>query len=105
MKMVATRIVHSGLVARIGDAIVIGKCFSAKKAHVQDAPTKADFANNNACWFVDSGSTNRKSLPTKSGRKYDQMTKGNQMVAPHMQLQSNTGATALSRTDAFFSTP
>jgi hypothetical protein len=48
MNTQAIKIVHNGLVARIGDAIVIGSDFKAKKANVHDAPTRADLANKNA---------------------------------------------------------
>ena len=46
---VAMSIVHNGLLARIGAAIDIGRCLSAKEAKIHEVPAMIALRNNWPC--------------------------------------------------------
>jgi hypothetical protein len=59
-KKTAIVMVQSGLLARIGAAIDIGRCLRANDAKIQELPAISDFRNNRMCPVPDSDSTRRK---------------------------------------------
>ena len=101
MKTVAIEIVHSGLLARIGAAIDIGKCLRAKDAKIHELPAMIAFENNCPCAVHDSAATLRVSNGIESIDVRDKITNGSQINADVITLKNSTGGTAFSRTDTF----
>ena len=102
MKATAIRMVQNGLLARIGAAIDIGRCFSANVARIQELPAITDFANNSPWSNQLMGSTTSPSNGTQSRATCDRIKSGDQSRAEVRTLKNSTGGTALSRTAAFF---
>ena len=98
MKTNANAMVHNGLVARIGAAIEMGKCFSAKNANIQDVPTMADLLNSSK--WSNTSSWTRKSNRLCACRKLNPNGM-DQTTAVMDTFSSNTAGTALLVT-AFF---
>ena len=98
MAPTANRIVHTGLVARIGVATEIGRCLSAKKAHDQEAPTIIDLMISRPCSRYprfQAAANDESVIPARTRINVH-------ITAPVSTLSRRTGGTALSFTDDFF---
>jgi hypothetical protein len=89
--------VHTGPVARIGDAIDSGRCFTAKYEHIHDAATMVDLINNSPCCAQLNGSTCM-IAGNASGRMLHTAIKISHTLALHTLAKNKTGSTAFSRT-------
>ena len=101
MNSVAIRIVHSGLLARIGPAIDIGKCLRANEAKIHELPATTAFSDSNPCVAPEIASTLNISNGITLLAARDSISRGSQIRAEVSTLKNRTGGTALLRTETF----
>ena len=103
-KRIAPNSVHTGLVARIGPTIVIGRCFNAKNEHIHDAITKQVFKKMRTwVWNPEKGICNNdcEEIPIS---KYENPIIGANNINCTSDEKNKTGNTAFLVTDTFLKT-
>lgn len=97
----ATKIVNKGLVARIGAATEIGRCFRAYNARIHETPTSRDLMASKPCCCQLMLSTTIDENGIHCGAVCDSSSGPDQMMKAVTTFSSSTGGTALLRTADF----